>query len=198
MSKGYEWPEDREFDRRARQDEERRQRTMGVNEMDAAELTRVSYPALMDDLERWRQCSACHREFRELDNLGRWLCRYHPGTVDADGVWDCCGRTVHPHQYTSERWVPRGCHRCDHADAESMGGVEFSGDEVATLPLLLRGAVVPHLGAPEAMVGEQRDDPDWRRHTMQVRRAEPPRELDNFEKSRVQLYEPNIHVGPAE
>ncbi len=38
------------------------------------------------------QCVHCNRFFCELENVGMWKCKYHPGEFCADtGVWSCCG-----------------------------------------------------------------------------------------------------------
>ena len=48
-----------------------------------------------------RQCKYCKTYFRELDNLGTWECRYHPGSINYDSdipFYTCCGQkiTTHP------------------------------------------------------------------------------------------------------
>ena len=59
-----------------------------------------------------RVCSRCAREYRELDNVGAWRCRMHPGHVTGAvvvngqrSVYTCCNG--------GEAAV--GCVACDHA-----------------------------------------------------------------------------------
>lgn len=38
------------------------------------------------------ECSACGRYFTELENIGCWDCKYHPGEFDYTmGCYTCCG-----------------------------------------------------------------------------------------------------------
>jgi hypothetical protein len=82
-----------------------------------------------------RVCTRCNRVYREIDNLARHACRYHPGarvvpvgganalhaaarSHYAAGTWSCCGRTWHandgPPGARYEATAPYGCTPCDH------------------------------------------------------------------------------------
>jgi hypothetical protein len=57
-------------------------------------------------------CTATPVFYRELDNVGRLACRYHPGRL-VDGAYSCCG-----HRYvdgSDGRALARGCVACDHS-----------------------------------------------------------------------------------
>lgn len=77
------------------------------------------------------QCRVCDRYFTEMENVGQWKCKWHPG--EWDGVrrkWTCCGQTerknVGDHSYLGRYmpWNPKeyinmpgphskGCTKCD-------------------------------------------------------------------------------------
>jgi hypothetical protein len=78
-----------------------------------------------------RRCVRCQRFFTEMENVGAWLCKYHPGEYNFDTrKYTCCGETATrnygqfaaiDHMFT---WsdaevfsVPplfsKGCKRCD-------------------------------------------------------------------------------------
>jgi ribosomal protein L37AE/L43A len=77
------------------------------------------------------QCGECNRFYTEIENIGSWKCRYHPGKYDYDlRKWTCCGES-YKHYYSEVAsfdahltWskkqtlqVPEltsnGCMRCD-------------------------------------------------------------------------------------
>lgn len=40
------------------------------------------------------QCKLCGRYFTEMENLGSWSCKYHPGEFNMlTRKWTCCGET---------------------------------------------------------------------------------------------------------
>lgn len=77
------------------------------------------------------QCRVCERYFSEMENLGSWSCKYHPGEWDyVRRRWTCCGQTErknigdHSHLSRYMHWNPaerinfpdphsKGCQRCD-------------------------------------------------------------------------------------
>lgn len=77
------------------------------------------------------QCRVCERFFTEMENVGMWKCKYHPGNWnERKREWTCCGETerknIGDHSYLSRymHWNPRerinmpgphskGCMRCD-------------------------------------------------------------------------------------
>ena len=52
-----------------------------------------------------RRCMFCNAVYKNIDNLGRWQCGWHPGKVDDLGYYTCCNREA--------PFV--GCKRCDHS-----------------------------------------------------------------------------------
>ena len=77
------------------------------------------------------ECSQCGKYFTEMENIGCWKCKYHPGEYDHDlERYTCCGETYkrpkfhykgYGHLMTwgvKDRWnhmkpVSDGCTRCD-------------------------------------------------------------------------------------
>jgi len=79
-------------------------------------------------------CHTCNRQFSLLESMGVLNCWQHPGFVQEDGVWSCCGVKMNP-----ARWVKnypvlrmydagthcretvvrvRGCQKCDHKTSD--------------------------------------------------------------------------------
>lgn len=73
-------------------------------------------------------CLTCGEQFNLLESMGTLGCFQHPGYIQEDGRWSCCGQRIH-----SMRWLPsrdiqrmytsnyvprptsvRGCQPCDH------------------------------------------------------------------------------------
>jgi len=77
------------------------------------------------------QCRVCDRFFTEMENVGQWKCKYHPGKWDSvRREWTCCGETerknIGYHSYLGRymTWNPKeyvnmpgphskGCMDCD-------------------------------------------------------------------------------------
>lgn len=77
------------------------------------------------------QCRVCERYFTEMENVGQWKCKYHPGKWDyVRREWTCCGETerknigYHSHLGRYMTWNPKeyvnmpgphskGCMDCD-------------------------------------------------------------------------------------
>jgi hypothetical protein len=73
-------------------------------------------------------CRTCGAEFNLLDSMGNLECWQHPGFVQQDGRWSCCGKAIYPirwlpcrdiqQMYTSKVFpLPsrvKGCQKCDH------------------------------------------------------------------------------------
>ena len=77
------------------------------------------------------ECSVCGNFFTELENIGCWDCKYHPGEFDyAMGCYTCCGEKPKEPNFhfrsfghlmtwkTKDRWnhmklLSDGCCRCD-------------------------------------------------------------------------------------
>lgn len=68
-------------------------------------------------------CPRCDNYYQPLTSMGRWTCRFHPGSYDVDKGFSCCGRKVREVKYNKlyvflgAREVyqkdPRGCTPCD-------------------------------------------------------------------------------------
>lgn len=74
-------------------------------------------------------CRTCGEEFNLLESMGTLDCFQHPGYIQEDERWSCCGQRIH-----SMRWLPsrdiqrmyvsncfapsatktKGCQACDH------------------------------------------------------------------------------------
>jgi len=69
-------------------------------------------------------CTRCFVVYDDIDNVGRWQCRFHPGSYDTVCGYTCCGRrNTSPRTsrwgrlgYEPERVVRlhTGCTPCDH------------------------------------------------------------------------------------
>jgi hypothetical protein len=67
-----------------------------------------------DDYTKTRQCLQCGRQYREIDNIGRYACRLHPGIAVLDVMkngyyYTCCQKHIDS---------SNGCVRADHMDYE--------------------------------------------------------------------------------
>lgn len=80
-------------------------------------------------MQDWQTCSTCNVQYKELDNLGTWQCRYHPMEYDNDVGYLCCKRKIRKRRSSSgTEWMthtqpartnrqiplPKGCQTCDH------------------------------------------------------------------------------------
>jgi hypothetical protein len=74
-------------------------------------------------------CRTCGCEFNLLESMGCLDCYQHPGYVQTDGRWSCCGQKIYPMRYVASRDIQRmyasnaplpkpmsvrGCQKCDH------------------------------------------------------------------------------------
>lgn len=76
-------------------------------------------------------CHTCRQEFSLLESMGALNCYQHPGYVQEDGRWSCCGKRQIParwsqnwdiqRMYDSGKGMPykpitarKGCQPCDH------------------------------------------------------------------------------------
>lgn len=85
-------------------------------------------------------CYHCKKEFNLLGSMGQLECDQHPGYVQEDGRWSCCGRKQYPARWTVHRdnlryytshmtdeyampYQPipkvRGCQKCDHNTSDA-------------------------------------------------------------------------------
>lgn len=75
-------------------------------------------------------CVTCGKEFSLLESMGALTCWQHPGFIQEDGRWSCCGQKILPSKWVQNQpilrmydgkqecypTIPsiRGCQRCDH------------------------------------------------------------------------------------
>ena len=74
-------------------------------------------------------CRTCGCEFNLLDNMGGLDCSQHPGYIQQDGRWSCCGQKIFDMPYVPSRDIQqlyvsnaplpqamkvKGCQKCDH------------------------------------------------------------------------------------
>ena len=74
-------------------------------------------------------CYTCKKPYNLLESMGSLECQQHPGFVQEDGVWSCCGKKMYPvrwaenidiqRMYTGKGCIDapptiRGCQPCDH------------------------------------------------------------------------------------
>jgi len=74
-------------------------------------------------------CITCKREFSLLESMGAQECHQHPGYLQEDGVWSCCGKKIYTARWTEAKPITRmfdnkqcpyvcptvkGCQKCDH------------------------------------------------------------------------------------
>jgi hypothetical protein len=75
-------------------------------------------------------CYTCKKPFSLLESMGALACSQHPGFIQEDGVWSCCGAKLNPARWTTNYPVVRmfdsgnqchetivrvgGCQKCDH------------------------------------------------------------------------------------
>lgn len=96
-------------------------------------------------------CIHCGESFSLLESMGSLKCEQHPGYVQEDGLWSCCGQPLHP-----MRWAPnadiqrmfvgngcppvvpkvRGCQKADHNTSTKHWNHKDS-TEIANLSALL-------------------------------------------------------------
>ncbi len=114
MATGYEFPEDR-VQTSVLEESARTIRDMEWKNADMVHLARKYYPEEMVVLETVETCVHCRRQFRGMNNYGRWQCRYHPGRLGEDRqTWACCGASVNPRHPRFESAQVKGCLLCDH------------------------------------------------------------------------------------
>ena len=82
------------------------------------------------DLLAQRQCIRCNAVYTDMDNVGAWQCRWHPGPLQGPDpmpfgapacTFACCG--VAPRAGLAAWQGPdaaRGCQPCDHVSGHGM------------------------------------------------------------------------------
>jgi len=74
-------------------------------------------------------CIHCGDSFSLLESMGSLSCEQHPGYVQENGLWSCCGRPLHPMRWSPQADIQRmfvgngcppvvpkvrGCQKADH------------------------------------------------------------------------------------
>jgi len=74
-------------------------------------------------------CLHCNQQFSLLESLGALNCEQHPGFLQENGKWSCCGQRIHTPRWSNDRpflqlydnkqqpfecAAVRGCQKCDH------------------------------------------------------------------------------------
>jgi hypothetical protein len=86
---------------------------------------RANFADTVVQLGERRICHYCENYYREQENIGRWLCRYHPRPYNPHSqTYGCCGQ---------EDMRAQGCVACDHSSI----GVWQRGLFVLAVPLFL-------------------------------------------------------------
>lgn len=99
-------------------------------------------------------CYTCGKEFSLLESMGSLQCWQHPGYIQENGKWSCCGQKIYPARWSRERPVTRmfdskqpypiinkvrGCQRCDHNTSEAP----FTHKDAQNIAEL--SALLPHI-----------------------------------------------------
>lgn len=102
-------------------------------------------------------CLTCGKQFDLMNNMGGLECRQHPGFIQDDERWSCCGQKIYRVQYVRNRTHLRtlsctvgktpynvppkvpGCQRCDHNTSQrpySHKDAQSIADLSALLPFM--------------------------------------------------------------
>tara|TARA_B110000093_G_scaffold118607_1_gene127023 strand:+ start:92 stop:835 length:744 start_codon:yes stop_codon:yes gene_type:complete len=96
-------------------------------------------------------CYTCKRPYRLLEAMGSLECQQHPGFVQENGVWSCCGQKMYPVRWAENIDVQRlfvgkgcidappnvrGCQPCDH-NTSNKPWDHTDATELASLSALL-------------------------------------------------------------
>lgn len=103
-------------------------------------------------------CYTCQKPYTLLESMGQLECFQHPGFMQENGIWSCCGKKMHPVRWTKtsdvqrlyegkrcynrqglRRHTPtnvRGCQPCDHNTSNTAWN-HADATEIAHLSALL-------------------------------------------------------------
>lgn len=117
-------------------------------------------PEWREQLQRWAHeplnCKWCGRNYREIDNVGRWYCMQHRQELPTDGHWPCCGKRAAPVTFAQRAGLytePEltGCTPSDHR------AVRLPWQQMDSVPMYPAvAALVLHRTEAEAHPGEVR------------------------------------------
>jgi len=104
-------------------------------------------------------CVTCGEAFNLLTSMGCLQCFQHPGYIQEDGVWSCCGEKILPmrwspnidlqRMYVGNQCAPvvprvKGCQPCDHNSSEKKW------DHTDACEITSLAAIIPHLNKHKA------------------------------------------------
>ena len=137
---------------------------------------------IITDFTELHECSTCGNYFTEIENIGCWNCKYHPGEYDPDTeTYSCCGEKYrrpafgykgYGHIMTwgvKDRWdhikpLSSGCTACD-CRSKDKNSVPYKDIDVSSIAQL-----IPY------MTQDIRDRPGLDTETMKlVRKCERPK-----------------------
>lgn len=91
-----------------------------------------------DKMTRAWVCHQCGESFSLLESMGALTCKQHPGHVQENGRWSCCGKPQFPARWARNRDIQRmyndscrplpykplpermGCQPCDHNTSDAI------------------------------------------------------------------------------
>jgi hypothetical protein len=99
-----------------------KQIVFGQNKEYAFEVAEREVPGSTRILITEHQCIRCGVKYWNNENIGRWLCRCHPGAADPlTGTYTCCGKDV---DECRKIGYLSGCRRVDHAHKNTLDFTE--------------------------------------------------------------------------
>jgi len=129
--------------------------------MSGVRKTNPSYYSIVNRWHRPRHCIRCGAFYKEIDNLGQWKCRNHPGDQVENSdtfnkhdpfTFSCCGLS-HWDEYAktpSKKHIfeyrnPLGCTPCDHTIIP--GAPQYTEKDDIVLPIVTFRPIMRRLNA---------------------------------------------------
>jgi hypothetical protein len=96
-------------------------------------------------------CITCGKPFSLLESMGALDCWQHPGFLQANGKWSCCGKKIHTPRWSDHKPIlklydncqspfncatVKGCQKCDHNTSDEPF-THKDGQPIAELSALL-------------------------------------------------------------
>lgn len=117
-------------------------------------------PILRTLREGQRRCVYCTAVYMNIENIGRWLCNWHPQQVDGEGYYKCCQRES----------PSLGCQRCDHSPSyESMNARWHTTNTLIDIPQSVVNILLP---LDEAYIAESINTANPARSAFRLKRAQ--------------------------
>jgi len=114
-------------------DKAHEERTRELSFHEAVEKTKSSLEYELRQLEVLSTCSFCGTGFQEKNNIGRFLCKYHPSPLSPIPYANCCNR--------DRDGYGRGCVPCDHLASPEK---TWERDALTKIPIFL----IPEFNIP--------------------------------------------------